>query len=302
MAVFRPRDIWLLLKEAATDWSRDRAPRLGAAQAYYTVFSVVPFLILIIGMIGMVFGKEAAQGTIVEQLALLVGEHSAATIKEMIQRAEQPATGLLSTLIAIITLLVGASGFFGELQDALNTVWGIEPKKGRGMWGLIQDRFLSFLTVLGIGFLLLVSLMLSVALSAFGKWFGNLLPFPELILQILNFLLSFGVITGLFALMFKVLPDAHIAWRDVWVGAAITSALFTLGKFLIGLYLGKTNIESEYGAAGSLVIFLVWVYYSGQILLYGAEFTKVYANRMGEHIAPTSEAEMVSPQQQSRAA
>jgi membrane protein len=191
-------------------------------------------------------------------------------------------------------LLVGAAGFFGQLKDALNTVWGVEPKEGRGIWGYIKDNLLSVVTVLGTGFLLLVSLIISAALSALGKWFNNLLPLPETVLQGLNVLLSFLVITGLFALIFKVLPDAHIAWPDVWMGAAITSALFTIGKFAIGLYLGKSNVATGFGAAGSLVILLVWVYYSAQILLYGAEFTQVYANRMGGRIQPTAEANVVN--------
>ncbi len=286
----KPREVWHLLKEAAEDWSHDRAPRLGAALAYYTVFSIVPLLVIIIAIIGLVFGREAAQSAIIEQIAALIGEQSARTIQDMIERADQPSSGILSTVIAVGTLLLGASGLFGQLQDALNTVWGIEPKEGRGIWGFIKDRFLSFVAVLGTGFLLLVSLVLSTALSAFGKWFSGLLPLPEFILQAFNFVLSFAVIAGLFALIFKVLPDAHVAWRDVWIGAAITSALFTVGKLAIGLYLGKSNVGSAYGAAGSLVIVLVWVYYSAQILLYGAEFTQVYANRRGERIVATKDA------------
>ena len=239
MIMNKLRAFWQLVKEAASDWSHDRAPRLGAALAYYTVFSMVPLLVVIIALIGVVFGEEAAQSAIMAQIAHLVGEQSAAAIKDMIQRASQPSTGLLATLIAIVTLLVGASGVFGQLQDALNAVWGVEPKEGRGIWGFIKDRFLSFVAVLGTGFLLLVSLVLSSALAAFGKWFSGLLPLPEAVLETFNFLLSFVVVTGLFALIFKVLPDARIAWRDVWVGAALTSALFTIGKFAIGLYLGK---------------------------------------------------------------
>ena len=294
LSAIRPKELWHLAKEAAADWSHDRAPRLGAALAYYMVFSIVPLLIIIIAMIGLVFGKEAAQGVIIQQIAGLVGEQSAAAIKDMIQRADEPSTGLVSTVIAIVTLLLGASGFFGQLQDALNSVWGIEPKEGRGVWGYIKDRFLSFVAVLGTGFLLLVSLVLTAALSAFGDWFGHLLPVPEFVLQVFNMLLSFVVITGLFALIFKILPDARIAWRDVWVGAAITSLLFTIGKFAIGLYLGKSSVGTAYGAAGSLVIVLVWVYYSAQILLYGAEFTQVYANRLGERIVPAPDANVIN--------
>lgn len=286
---------WSLLKAAAVEWSHDRAPRLGAALAYYTTFSMVPLLIVIIGIIGLVFGEEAAQSAIMAQISNLIGPQSAAAIKDMIHRADQPSSGIVSTIIATVTLFLGASGFFGQLKDALNTVWGIEAKEGRGIWGVVKDNFLSFATLLGTAFLLLVSLVLSTALAAFGKWFGNLLPLPEAVLQGINVVLSLVVITGLFALIFKVLPDAHIAWRDVWVGAALTAVLFTIGKFAIGLYLGKSNVGSSYGAAGSLVLVLVWVYYSVQILLYGAEFTQVYANWMGERIHPTEESKAVNP-------
>jgi membrane protein len=290
------KQLWSVLQKAAADWIRDRAPRLGAALAYYTIFSMVPLLIVIIAIIGLVFGQEAAQAAIMEQISRLIGPQSAGAIKDMIQRADQPSTGIISTIIATVTLLAGAAGFFGQLKDALNTVWGIEPKAGRGIWGFAKDNFLSFATLLGTAFLLLVSLLLSTALAAIGKWFGQLLPLPEVVLQTFNLLLSLVVITGLFALIFKVLPDAHIAWRDVWIGAALTSVLFTIGKFAIELYLGKSNVGSSYGAAGSLVLILVWVYYSVQILLYGAEFTQVYANLVGQKIQPTEEAKVVDPE------
>jgi membrane protein len=294
------KQLWALAKDAASQWSNDRAPRLGAALAYYTTFSIVPLLIVMIGIIGLVFGREAAQSAILDQIRALVGPQSAEAIKDMIHRAENPASGIFSTIIATVTLLVGAAGFFSQLKDALNTVWGIEPKAGRGIWGFLKDNVLSFATLIGAGFLLLVSLIVSTALSAFGKWFGGVLPLPESVLQLMNVLLSFVVITGLFALIFKVLPDARIAWSDVWVGAALTAALFTVGKFAIGLYLGKSNIGSAYGAAGSLVIVLVWVYYSVQILLYGAEFTEVYANRLGEDIKPTEEANRLNAKKRRR--
>jgi membrane protein len=212
----------------------------------------------------------------------------------MIQRANKPSSGIVATVIAVVTLLFGASGLFGQLQDSLNTIWGVEPKSGRGIWGVIKDRFFSFVAVLGTGFLLLVSLVLTAGLSAMAKMFEGLLPGPEVLLQVLNFLISFAVIMGLFAMMFKILPDAQIAWSDVWVGAAMTALLFTIGKFLIGLYLGKSDVGSAYGAAGSLVIILVWVYYSAQILLFGAEFTQVYANRSGSRIVPTANAVAVN--------
>jgi membrane protein len=275
---------WTLLKDTFQKWSTDKAPRLGAALSYYTVFSLVPLLILTIAIAGLVFGKDAAQQAMMGQIESLVGPQSAAAIQQMLEIAQKPSSGALASLIAIGTLLLGASGVFAQLQDALNTVWGVEPKTGRGIWGVIKDRFFSFMAVLGTGFLLLVSLVLSAALAAFGKLFLSSLPGQETALHVANFAISFGVITLLFAMMFKLLPDAKIVWHDVWIGAGITSLLFTVGKFLIGMYLGKADVGSAYGAAGSLVILLVWVYYSSQILLFGAEFTSVYANRYGSHI------------------
>ena len=284
------RTWWTLLKEAFEKWSADKAPRLGAALSYYTVFSLVPLLVLTISIAGLVFGTEAAQEAIMTQIESLVGPQSAAAIKQMLEIAQRPSSGALASAIAVVTLLLGASGVFAQLQDALNTVWGVEPKAGRGLWGTIKDRLFSLMAVLGTGFLLLVSLVLSAALAAFGKMFQGRLPGHEGLLHLADLAISFGVITLLFAMMFKLLPDAKIAWRDVWIGAGLTSVLFTVGKFAIGMYLGKADVGSAYGAAGSLVILLVWVYYSSQILLYGAEFTSVYANRYGSRIVAVSNA------------
>ena len=284
------RTWWTLLKEAFEKWSADKAPRLGAALSYYTVFSLVPLLVLAISIAGLVFGTEAAQQAIMAQIESLVGPQSAAAIKQMLEIAQKPSSGALASAIAVVTLLLGASGVFAQLQDALNTVWGVEPKAGRGLWGTIKDRLFSLMAVLGTGFLLLVSLVLSAALAAFGKMFQGRLPGHEGLLHLADLAISFGVITLLFAMMFKLLPDAKIAWRDVWIGAGLTSVLFTVGKFAIGMYLGKADVGSAYGAAGSLVILLVWVYYSSQILLYGAEFTSVYANRYGSRIVAVSNA------------
>jgi membrane protein len=206
---FYPKQFWLLVKEAFGDWSHDRAPRLGAALAYYTVFSIVPLLIIIIAIIGLVFGEEAAHSAIMDQISSLVGGQSAAAIKDMIQRADQPSSGLVSTVFAVAVLLFGAAGFFGQLKAALDTVWGVEAKEGRGIWGFVKDNFLSFAAVLGTAFLLLVSLVLSTALAAMGKWLGTVLPLPEVMLQLFNFFVSFVVITGLFAMIFKVLPEAQ---------------------------------------------------------------------------------------------
>jgi membrane protein len=293
--LLQPAQLWSFLKDTFAAWSRDKVPRHGAALAYYTVLSLVPLLVVIIAMIGLIFGRDAAQGYILEQIGSLVGPQSAEAIKEMIQRASQPSTGVVATLIAAVTLLAGASGVFAQLQDSLNSLWGVEPKEGRGIWGVIRDRFISVGALLGTGFLLLVSLVLSAAVSAFGKWFGGWLPAPEVVLQGLELVISLAVVTGLFALIFKVLPDAKVAWSDVWVGAFLTALLFTIGKFAIGLYLGKSDVGSAYGAAGSLVILLVWVYYSSQILLFGAEFTQVYANTLGSRIVPSDNAVVADP-------
>ena len=294
--MLQPAQLWKLFKDTFTAWNNDKVPRHGAALAYYTVLSLVPLLVVIITMIGFIFDREVGQGYILGQIGSLVGPQSAEAIKEMIQRASEPSTGIIATVLATGTLLLGASGVFAQLQDSLNSIWGVKPKEGRGLWGLIRDRFLSVAALLGTGFLLLVSLALSAALAAFGKWFGEWLPAPEFVLQISELLISLAVITGLFALMFKVLPDVHVAWLDVWVGAALTALLFTIGKFAIGLYLGKSDVGSAYGAAGSLVIILIWVYYSAQILLFGAEFTQVYANSVGTRIVPSENAVVEDPQ------
>jgi membrane protein len=292
--------IWLLLKETTNEWIEDRVPRLGAALAYYTIFAVVPLLIVVISVAGLFFGPQAAQGEILRQIGSLVGERSAATIQEMLRQAGQPKTGILGSIIGLGTLLLGASGVFGQLQDALNTVWGVRPKPGRGLMGIVRDRFLSFLTLMGTAFLLLVSLILSAALSVVGRTLRGFLPAPESILHALDFGLSFLVITLLFAMIFKILPDVKIRWKDVWIGAGVTALLFTVGKVAIGLYLGNTNVASVFGAAGSLVILLVWVYYSAQILLFGAEFTAVYANRYGSHVHPRPNAVFVTPEERAK--
>ncbi len=282
---------WTLFTETFQKWNADKAPRLGAALAYYTTFSLVPLLVLSITIAGLAFGKEAAEQSIMAQIESMMGPQSASAIHQMLVIAQKPASGLLASLIAIGTLLFGASGVFAQLQDALNTVWGIDVKTNRGVWGTIKDRFLSLLAVLGTAFLLLVSLVLSAALSAFGTLYLSWMPGQESVLHVTDLIVSLTFITVLFAMMFKLLPDAKIAWRDVWVGAGLTSLLFTLGKVLIGLYLGKAEVGSAYGTAGSLVIMLVWVYYSSQIFLFGAEFTSVYANRYGSRILPQAHTE-----------
>ena len=259
--------------------------------AYYTVFSLAPLLMIAIAMASLAFDREAARDQILAQLQDLVGPTGAKAIEAMLQNASSPASGVIATIIGVITLFVGASGVFGELQASLNTIWDVPEREGGGIWRFIKNRFLSVLMVLGTGFLLLVSLILSAGIAAAGSFLLGVLPLPEGVLHVMNFALSLGMITVLFALIYKVLPDAPIAWRDVWTGALLTAFLFEIGKLLIGLYIGKANFASSYGAAGSLVIILVWVYYSTQILLFGAEFTEVYAKQYGSLITERARGE-----------
>ncbi len=270
-----------LLKETFTEWQEDKAPTLAAALAYYTVFSLAPLLIIVIAIVGLVFGADAAQGQIVAQLQSLIGKDGAQTVQDLIVKSSHPNSGIVATVIGVATLLWGASNVFTNLKEALNTIWNVKPAPGRGVWGFLQDRVLSFAMILSIGFLLLVSLVISALLAAVSYWLNGLLHVPVGIWQIVDFAISFGVVTLLFALIYKLLPDVNLAWNDVWIGAAITSVLFTIGKSLIGIYLGSSGIASTYGAAGSFVIVLLWINYSAQILFLGAEFTQVWANRYG---------------------
>jgi membrane protein len=284
-----------IAKETFSEWSEDKASRLAAALSYYTLFSVAPLLIIAIAVAGLAFGREAATDQIVGQIRGMVGQEGAEVIQTILQNASKTSTGIVATIVGVVTLLIGASGAFGQLQDSLNTIWEVKPKAGRGVKGILRDRFLSFSLVLVIGFLLLVSLVLSAVLAGVGKYLSDALPMPSFVLQAVNFAISFAVTTLLFALIFKVLPDAYIRWRDVWVGAAVTALLFSIGRFLIGLYLGRSSVGSAYGAAGSLVVLLLWVYYSSQVLFLGAEFTQVYANRFGSKMRPKPNAERVFP-------
>ena len=283
------RGTWSLLAATISDWYEDRAQRIGAALAYYTIFALTPGLIVLIAVAGLFFGGNA-EVQIVGQIRELIGEQGAKAIESMLRSARTEPLGVSGTVLALIPLVFGLWGVFGELQDGLNTIWGVTPRSGRRVVDMLRERFLSFAMVVGIGFLLLVSLALSAWVVAVGTYFGGLLPAPAAALEAVNFVVSFAVVTALFAMTFKLLPDVHIAWRDVWLGASVTALLFTIGKFLIGLYLGKSSIASAYGAAGSLVIIVVWVYYSAQILLLGAEFTKVYVKRRGSGFAPAETA------------
>ena len=280
-----------LLKQTASEWMEDDAPTLGAALAYYTVFSLAPLMTIAIAMAGLFFGKEAAQGQIFDELRVLLGEEGGKAVEEMVQSANaQPTAGVVATIISVIMLLFGASGVFGQLQASLNAIWGVKAKPGRGVLGLIKDRLLSFGFTLVVGFLLLVSLLLTAGMALMADWIGGLMPGSEALAYILNIVLSLSMITLLFATIFKFLPDAKIAWHDVWIGAFLTALLFTIGKFALGIYLGKSGVASSYGAAGSLIVLLLWVYYSSQILFFGAEFTQVYANRFGSRVAPADNA------------
>ena len=285
------KELFAILKKAASDWIEDQAPTLGAALAYYTVFSLAPLLIIAIAIAGLAFGREAAQGQIFEQLRGLLGEESGKAMQDLVQNANaKPATGVVASLIGVVTLLLGASGVFGQLKTSLNAIWNVQPKPGRGILGIIQDRILSFGFILVVGFLLLISLLLTAAIAVMGEWFSGMVPGMEPLAHIVNLVLSLALITLLFAMIFKFLPDAKIAWHDVWIGAFITALLFIVGKFALGFYLGKSAVGSSYGAAGSLIVLLLWVYYSSQILFFGAEFTQVYANRVGSHVDPADNA------------
>lgn len=279
-----------LFKQAWTEFGDDKAQRLGAALSYYTVFSIAPLLLIAVSIAGLVFGQKAAQGAIQQELAGTLGPNTAKALNEMILMASKPKSGTIATIVGIVTLLFGAAGVFGQLQDALDTIWNVSKQKTAGFFGMIKDRFLSMTMVFGIGFLLLVSLVIDTAISAMGHFIGNRFPGGEAVLQIVQLVISFGLITVLFALTFKYLPHAKVEWRDVWFGAAFTSFLFVLGKFGLGLYIGKAAVGSAYGAAGSLVVILIWVYWSAQILFFGAEVTQVYARRHGSMIGDRSKA------------
>jgi membrane protein len=291
---FGPKSIWRLLKQTVSEWSADKAPELGAALAFYTALSIAPLLVIVLGIVAFFFGEEAASGQLMTEMRAMVGDEGAQAIEEMIANANKPTEGSVATILSVATLMFGASGVFGQLQSSLNRIWGVEPKPGRGLWGMVRDRFLSFAMVIGVAFLLLVSLILSAALAAMGTVFNRLPDSLHWVAQAMNFGVSFLIITLLFAMMFKYLPDVKIAWRDVWLGAALTAALFTVGKFAIGLYLGHSAMASSYGVAGSFVVLLVWVYYSAQILFFGAELTQVYANQFGSKIVPTENAMPIS--------
>jgi membrane protein len=276
------RAVAQLLKEAASSWLEDDAPSMGAALSYYTVFSIAPLLLIAISVAGLVFGEEAARGEIMAQLSGLIGTESAKTIEGMLQAASEPAMGTLGTVVGLFVLLVGATTVFAELETSLNRIWRTpdRPNVG-GLWGFLRARLLSLGMILGIGFLIMVSLVFSAALAALGKWWVAWFGGWVTLASVLNVLVSFGFVTAGFAMIYKWMPRVHLVWRDVWVGAFLTALLFTLGKAAISLYIGRSGVASVFGAAGSLVVVLLWVYYSAQIFLFGAEMAWVYARRWG---------------------
>jgi membrane protein len=280
-----------LTKAAFKEWSDDKAPRLGAALSYYTVFALAPVLLVAISVAGLVFGKEAAQGEIMGQLRGMFGPETATMVQDMLAKSAERSSGIVGTIVGIGTLILGATAVMIELESALDVVWKVRPKPGLGIKGLIKDRILSLGLVLSLGFLLLVSLVASAVLGALGGVLEETsFPGASIVGQILNNVVSLAVITAFFTLVFKYLPNAKIAWRDVWVGALVTSALFHVGKIGIGVYLGHASVGSTFGAAGSLAVLLVWVYYTAQIVLFGAEITRLYAERYGQGVQPDKDA------------
>lgn len=289
-----PHDYWPLLKQTVSEWTEDKVPRLGASLAFYTALSIAPLLVISLRAASLVFGDEAGRGELESQFQALIGDEGAKAVQAMIAGGDRPTEGTVATLLGAGMLVFGASGVFVQLQDCLNTIWEVRPKPGRGFLGIVRDRVFSFAMVLGVAFLLLVSLAVTTALAALGAVFDNLPAGLQFVGVAVNFGVSLAVVTVLFALMFKYVPDVKVAWRDVWLGALLTAVLFTLGKLGIGLYLGRGTLASAYGVAGSFVVLLVWVYYSAQILFFGAEFTQVYANRFGSRIVPAENAEPVT--------
>jgi membrane protein len=278
---------WQLFQEVRDGFNRDNCPHLAAALSYYTLFSLAPLLILVIAVSGIFFGREAVTGEVFRQLRGLIGPDGALAVQEMIRKAYMPRDDFWAAAAGGVTLLLGATSVFIQIQDALDIIWGVKPKASRGMWKLVRDRVLSFGMVLGLGFLLLVSLLFHAILSAVGGRLSAGYPHLSVVfLKALETSVSLGVTTLLFAMLFKFLPDVRIRWRDVWTGAFVTSALFAVGKIAIGLYLGSSRLASTYGAAAAVVIVIVWVNYSSLIVFLGAEFTQAYARRRGAAILP----------------
>ena len=284
-----------LLKQTAQEFLQDKGPQLGAALAYYTVFSLAPLILVLLAIVGLIFRHDpaGAWNKITQQMSYFLDQSTVQVVQNIAQKASQPGKGLIATIIGVMLALFGASGMFGQLQDALNTIWGVKAKPGGGIWGFVRSRFLSFTMIGGVCFLLLVSLTLESVLKVFSHYVQSVLPGGIVIAMTVYVIFDFGVIVLLFAMIFKFLPDVKIEWRDVWIGALMTAVLFGVGKWALGFYLGSGTAGSAYGAASSLITLLLWVYYSSQILLFGAEFTQVYAERAGRELKPNEYAARV---------
>ena len=278
-----------LLKQTFNEWLQDKAPQLGAALAYYTVFSLAPLILVLLGIIGVIFrdDPQGAWDRITQQMSYFLDQSAVQVVQNIAQKASQPGKSTIATIIGVALAIFGASGVFGQLQDALNTIWGVKAKPGGGIWAFLRARFLSFAMVAGICFLLLVSLAIEALLKGFSHYIQAALPGGMVIALTVYLIFDFAVVVLLFAMIFEFLPDVEIQWRDVWIGAVLTAILFGIGKWLLGFYLGSGAAGSAYGAAGSLITLLLWVYYSSQILLFGAEFTQVYAARAGRAFKPS---------------
>jgi membrane protein len=283
-----------LVRQTVTEWVEDGALRLSAAMAYYSVFSIAPLLVIFISIAGLVLGPDAVRGQLDEQLSSYIGKQAAAGVQSMVQGAAKPAQGWIGTIVGFVVLLVGATGVFGQLKDALNIIWDVKVTRKSGVVGLLRERLLSFGMVLAIGFLLLVSLLLSTAIAALSKYLNSYLGVPAEAWTLASLLVSMVLLAVLFATIFKILPDIEVRWHEVWVGAGVTAVLFEAGKFGLGFYLGRESTASTYGAAASVVLLLLWVYYASCILLFGAEFTQVYARASGRDIRPAPNAELIS--------
>lgn len=288
MKQLSPQRLWRIYQGAAFEWNEDKAPRMAAALAFYTVFSLAPIVIIAVTVAGVVFGREAALSEVYNQAKLLIGNDGVAAIRLLVEHAPDRPKSTMATIVGLATMFFAATGAFTELKDSLNTIWEVQPKPGLGLWEMAQTRFLSFAMVLVIGFFMVVSLMASAMLAAMSQTLT--LDSPGLIAQAGHQVVSFALVTFLFALIYKVMPDALVSWKDVWLGAATTALLFAAGKWVFGLYLGHSTIGAGYGAAGSLVIVVLWTYYSSLILLFGAEVSQVQAKLAGEEIVPTKQA------------
>jgi membrane protein len=281
-------NVFSLLKQTFQEWLQDKAPQLGAALAYYTVFSLAPLVLVLLAIVGVLFRDDpgGAWNKLTQHMSYFLDQSAVRVVQNIAQQASQPGKSLIATIVGVALALFGASGVFGQLQDALNTIWGVKAKPGAGLWGFLRTRFLSFAMVGGICFLLLVSLTVEGALKGFSRYVQSALPGGIAVAITVYLIVDFAVVVLLFASIFKFLPDVKIQWRDVWVGAFMTAILFGIGKWLLGFYLGSGAAGSAYGAASSLITLLLWVYYSSQILLFGAEFTQVYADRAGRGVEP----------------